>query len=31
MFRHPRLAFYHLVIDGRREKPGRAEHKTKAA
>ena len=21
MLRHPRLAFYHLVIDGRREKP----------
>ena len=21
MFRHPRLAFYHLVIDGRRAKP----------
>jgi hypothetical protein len=31
MFRHPRLAFYHLVIDGRREKPGCAEHNTKAA
>ena len=31
MFRHPRLAFYHLVIDGRREKPGRVQRKTKPA
>ena len=30
MLRHPRLAFYHLVIDGRREKPGRAARKTEA-
>ena len=31
MFRHPRLAFYHLVIDGRRERPGRAVRKSEAA
>ena len=31
MLRHPRLAFYHLVIDGRREKPGRAVRKGEAA
>ena len=31
MLRHPRLAFYHLVIDGRREKPGRVERKSEAA
>jgi len=30
MFRHPILAFYHLVIDGRREKPGRVERKSEA-
>jgi hypothetical protein len=31
MFRHPRLAFYHLVIDSRREKPERVERKSGAA
>ena len=31
MFRHPRLAFYHLVIDGRREKPERAVRKSEAS
>ena len=31
MFRHPVLAFYHLVIDGRREKPGRVEQKNRPA
>ena len=30
MLQHPRLAFYHLVIDGRREKPGRVERKSEA-
>ena len=31
MFRHPKLAFYHLVIDSRREKPGRATRKSEAS
>ena len=31
LLRHPILAFYHLVIDGRREKPGRVARKPDAA
>lgn len=31
ILRHPVLAFYHLVIDSRREKPGRAVRKAKTA
>lgn len=31
LLRHPILAFYHLVIDGRRAKPERTTRKTEAA
>ena len=30
MLRHPRLAFYHLVLDGPRAKPGRVARKSEA-
>ena len=29
LLRHPILAFYHLAVDSRREKPERADWKTK--